>query len=299
VGVGPSHSPSAAVDTRGADRLAEVSARDNAVWSGDLERAAAQPDPPLREGLAVSFEPFPGERPVLELVAGNTYWLDLVFGRFFASMGGRLAAYQDRWGAAEAAPRLRAWKDREGVDLRVEVRSGAGWIPVAMVPTVGPLALREIAVPLPEGAAGDGPIEVRLSGGTGFWRVDSVRLSSAVDRPLHVRWRSPVAARAADGSDVRAQLATADGAYHALAEMDEELHLAFDLPPAPTGTQRSLFLSSNGYYSVHPPIQGRESQETVRLIQQDPGGLGRFSLALAASYAAHATGAPRMARAAR
>ncbi len=213
--------------------------------------------------------------------------------------GGRHASASFTATGRGRLPSLLAWKDREGVDLRVEARSDAEWVPVAVVPTVGPVALREIAVPLPATLAGHGPLEVRVSGGTGFWRIDSMRLSIAADRPLGVHRLAPVWARAADGSDAQARLAAADETYHALVEMDEELDLGFELPSPPPGQARSLFLASNGYYNVHPPIQGRHSPETVRRIQEDPGGLGRFSLALAAAYAAELERAPRAAGASR
>jgi hypothetical protein len=283
--VGAPRPPAGVVDFAGRSRLAEVAlAGDERLWTGDLEHAVRAARPPLREGLVARFDDAP-EQPVLELVAGNTPWLDLVFGRFFASMGTSLAVYQARWNDPQAGPNLLGWKEREGVDLRVDLRVGDDWQRVAVIPTVGPMALREIAVPLPATRTG-AALEVRVSGGTGFWRVDSLRLSDRlVDEP-RVRRLTPARATAADGSDAREVLAVSDGRYHALARMDESLDLGFDLPPLESGSVRSLFLSSNGYYNVHPPIQGRHSPETVRVIQQDPGGLGRFSLALAAQYLA-------------
>lgn len=289
--VGASRPPAGVVDFSGRSRLAEVAlAGDERLWAGDLEGAVRAAQPPLREGLVARFEDVP-PRPVLELVAGNTPWLDLVFGRFFASMGTNLPAYQARWNDPQAGPNLLGWKEREGVDLRVDLRVGGAWQRVAVVPTVGPMALREIAVPLPATAA-DAALEVRVSGGSGFWRVDSLRLSDRLVGEPRVRRLTPARATAADGSDARDRLAVADGRYHALARMDESLELGFDLPPLESGSVRSVFLSSNGYYNVHPPIQGRRSPETVRAIQQDPGGLGRFSLALAAQYLARFGPAP-------
>ncbi|MCX5730973.1 MAG: hypothetical protein NTY18_06385, partial [Deltaproteobacteria bacterium] len=112
----------------------------------------------------------------LELDAGNTLWLDVVFGRFFALLGDRLDTYLDDTDKPESRGPTLAWREREGVDLRVEVERGGRWERVAVVPTVGPASLRRFAVPI--GTAGGSEVRVRLSGGVGFWQADRVAMAS-------------------------------------------------------------------------------------------------------------------------
>jgi len=289
--------PAAVRDLQGADVTERVAAPDQKLWETDLVAVAAAPRPRLSEGLEAVF---PAEGPrgprVLEIVGGNTPWLDLVFGRFFAAMGGRLGKYVATGNDLAAGPRIRRWREREGVDLTVEVLQRGSWLRVATVPTVGPAALRHIAVPLPAildaAQDGQGELRVRLRSGLGFWRVDHLALSTEPERSVALRRLPPVSARASDGRDERPAVEAVDGRYDVLEEMYESLDLAFELPPLEPGQARSAFLLSTGYYNVHPPVQGQWSPGTLRAVRDDEGALSRLSLDLAREYLRIARSAP-------
>jgi hypothetical protein len=289
--------PAAVRDLQGADVTERVATPDQKLWETDLVAVAAVPRPRLSEGLEAVF---PAEGPrgprVLEIVGGNTPWLDLVFGRFFAAMGGRLGKYVAAGNDLAAGPRIRRWREREGVDLTVEVLQRGSWLRVATVPTVGPAALRHIAVPLPASldAArdGEGELRVRLRSGLGFWRVDHLALSTEPERSGALRRLPPVSARASDGRDERAAVEAVDGRYDVLEEMYESLDLAFELPPLEPGQARSAFLLSTGYYNVHPPVQGQWSPGTLRAVRDEEGALSSLSLDLAREYLRIARSAP-------
>jgi hypothetical protein len=295
--VGEAVPPAAARDLHGADVTARVATRDQRLWETDLGVAAAAARPRLSEGLEAVF---PAEAPrgtrVLEIVGGNTPWLDLVFGRFFAAMGGRLDKYVAAGNDPAAGPRIRRWREREGVDLTVEVLQRGSWLRVATVPTVGPATLRHIAVPLPSSidAAQDGEHElrVRLRSGLGFWRVDHLALSTEEERSVALQRLPPVSAQDREGRDERPAVETVDGRYDVLEEMYESLDLAFELPPLEPGQARSAFLLSTGYYNVHPPVQGQWSPGTLRAVRDEEGALSRLSLDLAREYLRLARSAP-------
>ena len=82
--------PLRAVDFQDEDVTTQVTTSDDDVWQTDLSQFVDAAAPPLLESLVATFpRPRAGERPVLELVVANTYYYDVVFGRFFALMGGR------------------------------------------------------------------------------------------------------------------------------------------------------------------------------------------------------------------
>jgi len=288
--------PAAATDLRGADVTARVAAPDQRLWETDLVAVAAASRPRLSEGLEAVFPAAPRGPRVLEIVGGNTPWLDLVFGRFFAAMGGRLEKYVAAGNDPGAGPRIRRWREREGVDLTVEVQERGSWVRVATVPTVGPAALRHIAVPIPAsvGAAEDGEHElrVRLRSGLGFWRIDHLALSRGTEPSVALQRLPPVSARGQDGRDERPVVAAVDGRYDVLEEMNESLDLAFELPPLEPGRVRSAFLLSTGYYNVHPPVQGKWAPGTLRAVRDQEGALSRLSLDLAREYLRVARSAP-------
>jgi len=129
-----------------------------------------------------------------------------------------------------------------------------------------------------------------LSGGLGFWRIDRLALSAELPaRPTATVLR-PTTAVGPNGADQRAALAATDGVYDALEQVGDALHLEFELPPRPPGTSRFAFLSVNGYYNVHPPVQRQWLPGTLRAVRDRPGSLARLALDLARAYAAPVEG---------
>ena len=275
--------PRSATDLEGRDVLGVIRDPDGQVWQTDLDSVARRPDSPLREGLVVTFPaPAAGGPLALELDAGNTLWLDVVFGRFFALLGDRLDTYLDDTDKPESRGPTLAWREREGVDLRVEVERGGRWERVAVVPTVGPASLRRFAVPI--GTAGGSEVRVRLSGGVGFWQADRVAMASIEpSRPAERRF-APVRAVERGGIDVRALLASHDGNYQVLPLRGERVDLSFELPPPAPGLERDAFLRTSGYYRVHTPPQSELSAGTLYRLRDEPGSLSRFSLDLFRGY---------------
>ena len=251
------------------------------------------------ESLSLTFQPTAdvpwrvGGIPVLELSAGNTPWIDAVMGRFFALMGSRLEGYIEDGNALDARAKIAAWREREGVDLLVEAELDGKFQPVALVPTVGPMSLRRVAIPLPAVAASSGrPLHVRVSGGLGFWRVDEAALSWQTELDEKPRHIAPTGARDPAGRDWREALRAVDGTSHVLADRGDRLDSSFDLPPVATGRTRSAFLFTHGYYNVHRPPNGDWSPLVLRDLRDRPGALAAFGLDLFRGYMRLVAGAP-------
>ena len=295
----PSAAPRYAVDARAGDLTTLVSARDGKLWETDPEQVARTPDEDLQDRLTAEFELAQGDRPVLEIVGGNTPWLDLVFGRFFAAMGDRLNQFLKEGNHAKSGPAIQRWREREGVDLIVEADIGDAWVRVATVPTVGPAALREIAIPLPSATIStDRLVRVRVRGGLGFWRIDRLALSTEANTRATVREVHPSAA-ASGGREYGDTLRSTDGRYNSLVQWGETLDMRFKLPPPPTQTVRSAFLFTNGYYNVHRPLQSRWEPGVLKRIRDEPGALARFGRDLAREYIRALKIAPQTASASR
>jgi hypothetical protein len=293
--VGPATAATEILDLRGADQSEKLLRQDGDLWEGVLFSAALSTDPPLREGLVASFPaPAPGARPVLELVLGNSSWLDVVFSRYFALYGNFLRAFfrvedNPAWSAEVVR-----WRERAGIDLRVELSRGGAFRPVTVVLTQGPLALRHLAIPLPEVAPGDAsePLRVRVSGGVGFWRFDAIALSQERPGEASVHELTPASAEL-DGEDQLPLLLAADDRRQVLEEIGQRVDLRFELPVLPEGKVRDAFLLTRGYYNVHKPVQGDWTPRALEDIREDPENFIRFSLGLYREYSRLARSAPR------
>jgi hypothetical protein len=280
---GPGRPPRSAEDLEGRDLLPLVREVDGLTWQTDLETAARKVPPPSREGMVLTFaSPGPLVPAALELEAGNTPWLDVVFGRFFALLGDRLEGYLDRADQPESREGALAWREREGVDLKVEVERGGLWERVAVVPSAGPASLRHLAVPLPPTVEPE--VRVRLSGGVGFWRVDEAALAPIGAEDPRVAHFGPTRAVDGAGADVRSLLAAADGRFQVLGDRGERVDLRFELPPPGPGLERGAFLRTSGYYRVHRPPQAVLSRDTLYRLRDEPGSLSRFSIELFQRY---------------
>ncbi len=289
--LGQASPPMSAADLDGADVASLVRERDARLWVTDLSAASHRRDPPQREGLVLSFDRPAGDAPLaLELDAGNTAWLDLVMGRFFALLGDRLEPYLDQADRPEAREPTLEWREREGVDLRVEVERAGRWERMAVVPTVGPVSLRHFAVPMPpvEGQV----VRVRLSSGVGFWQVDRVALASVQSREVRSARLAPSRAIQSDGTDARAALGSTDGKYQVLPKRGTFVTLDFQLPAPAPGLVRDAFLRTSGYYRVIQPPSAELSKGTLYRLRDEPGALSRFSLDLYRRYEEAAAKAP-------
>jgi hypothetical protein len=294
--VSGAQAPVRAVDISGADVTASVEHIDGVLWQTDLSVTLGATKPPLAEELTLAFpRPALGERPVLELEIGNTYWLDMVMNRFFALMGDDFAKGMEKANQKSAGPRIKKWIAREGVDLTVEWQGPDGWSEVGHVSSVGPLALRHVAVPLPSTihTSESSEITLRIRGGMGFWKVDQVGLSTVRSENVDTWTVSPDVMRDDDGTDQRELVSATDGRYQVLAEIGDKAYLEFDVPPAVPELTRSVFFHSNGYYVAHKPIQSKRSVSTLKTILDEEGALARFSLDLCRKYDEIALNAPR------
>lgn len=281
--VGRAAEPSRVADFSGAEFTTVLNEPDHVYWETDASGWVSEPNGPVRDGLIATFpKPRAGKRPVLELTLSNTDWLETVVQRFFGLMGDDFDTYLARGNAPAAGPLVRNWIEREGVSLEVEWKNGDRWDRVGLVPPVGPMAFRSVAVPLPEAAAARGvdEIELRVTGGSGFWRIDSMELSTVLDEPIDVKRTPAVSALDRLGVDSKDALARVDGDYQVLDGAGDWLRVEFDAAPASIGRERTLFLFTNGYYNLHPPQQGEAASSEVVTIMNVEGSLARFGMDL-------------------
>ena len=271
-------------DLSGADVTGLVATQDGRLWQTDLDRVAATPKPVLREGLVATFPPpRPGTIQVLELEAGNTPWMDLVFGRFFALFGDSLEPFLTSGEDPASKAGALAWREREGVDLSVEVSRAGHWDRVGVVSPVGPFKLRRVAVVLPELNPAD-PVRVRVTGALGFWRFDEVSLSELRMMEPPITRIAPQTARSDDGTDVRSLLVATDGRYQVLSRQGEKVDLTFQFAEPAPGAVREAFLFTDGYYRVQPSPDSSKSISTLQTLRDEPQSLSRFSLDLYRKY---------------
>ena len=291
--VGPLSAPRAVHDELGNDATEAVRDEDGSLWQTDWDRVMATEKPPLRDRVTATFDaPEAGAEPVLELVLSNTYWLEYTVGRFFGLTGVNFDDHMAQWNEPSNGPFVKSWFDREGVSLTVEQKRGETWEPVAVVAPVGAMELRRVAVPLAT-AASDEPLEVRVSGGTGFWQIDEMALSMRAKTKAQPRHIAPSMMTDENNIDQRATVATVDGNYQVLADLGDRIPFDFDLPKLRRGQERSLFLFTNGYYNAHRPEPVMQEPSKVAPVASREGGLAALGIDIYREFHELAVTTPR------
>jgi hypothetical protein len=271
-------SPTAALDDHGRDLSSLVSAADGVAWSGEASAHDPETTAEPRVALALTFPRPAGEGPLyLVLRARNTAFATEAFYRYLGRMGpgvGTLLEWAQQSQTYPYRKRLQDELERMEIPLRVELRGAEGWRRAAELGPVGPAALRDVALPLPDPSAK--AIEVRLCAPPLFWEIDRAALATSAGEAEVHRLRP---SRAVDGRGqaVAPALLEADERRLALAQGDR-IDLDFEAPEPASGSTRSVFLSLRGYYE--PRIGGRGFLNPVAIYRHHSGGdsLARFVL---------------------
>jgi hypothetical protein len=267
------------VDFAGRDFTRAVAAVDNDMWSSNPVGKDPENPADWRSGLILSFpKPATAREAKLIVRIGNTYWADTVFGRLFGLMGPMMQPWLRQTGQD---PDLRAKAYRfvadQGVGLKAAVKTPDGWRDAGFFHPTGPYGIQDDILVLPlDGTSGDN-LTVRLQGGTFFWMIDYAAVDYTPDTTVETHELSPYEAMSHSGRDVRASLLRADGDYFVMPEPGNFAIVKYAAPAAKPGLERSFFVRSTGFYTLHPK-EGLVDLSTLLAIKQNPELFLKFSL---------------------
>lgn len=245
--------PLRAVSVGGTDYAQQLQATDHNAFLFNENTPGATPNQ-----LVLSFAKPAGVRTgKLVLHAQNSLWLDYLYGKFTQKFG----SYYNQWTESQKqvpGPELIQWSLDQGIPLRVYVEAGQGWQLVDYIPPVGPLASRDLVVPLPlpDVPAGQ-PVRVKLETGFMFWELDYAALDCSPNQPVTLEKCRPTIALDERKHDQQANLAADDDQYLQQLRPGSEVTLTYQpqQPNQPLNPQRSVFLRTKGYYE---PIRAYE-----------------------------------------
>ena len=184
----------------------------------------------------------------LLLTLKNSYWLDLLYGELAKGFGTYYAGYMKEQRTKSAADLLKWVKDQQ-IPLEVSVSTRQGWKKLADITTVGPLAGRELVVPVELPETGEGHFEIRLSAGFMFWEIDYAAMDFSDDNSMHIQKLSPGAATDENGKNILPQLLNEDAVYLEQPEIGNTATLIYKagINKDPSKIQTCI-LHAKGYY---------------------------------------------------
>ncbi|MFK7926614.1 MAG: hypothetical protein AB8H79_00380 [Myxococcota bacterium] len=168
-------------------------------------------------------------------------------------------------GSTDTAERLNA-ASALLAQLHVQAQTPDGWVDIGTFREVGPIA-REVEVfALPDNAVE--PVQVRLSGAAGSWRIDHIGRVS-LDRPVRPVVLPISAVQDADGEPQTQVLERfLDPERFVVNNPGTRYDLVFDVPKTEQGWE--LFVRSQGYYTEwmrEPWMQDSNPMALARLIR--------------------------------
>lgn len=189
--------------------------------------------------------------------AKNTLWLDYIVGETHAQFGRKYDKYAEQQKTVPAENKRQFTID-EGMLLEVQVKTDLGWEVVDHIDMVGPLAARNLLIPIDLTNHEGDILDVRLKSGFHFWELDYAAIDYSNNVNLPQATLQATYGIDENGADVLVPLAQVDGNYLAQEEIGNQAFLQFDQPQKLSpDNAASVFLHTRGYYEYIRDYKGR------------------------------------------
>jgi hypothetical protein len=210
----------------------------------------------------------------LVLKAKNSFWLDFVYGKFNELFGMYYNTFAEQQ-KEEPADKLMQWSLDQNIPLSVYVETRDGWKFVDYFNSIGPLAWRDIVMPIDMSDVDGEEVKIKLQSGFMFWEVDYAAIDFSVNASIEVRSFPPASATDENGKNVAGLLSATDDRYLLQPDIGNVVTVTYDVPPQ-TGEKQTVFLHSRGYYEY---IRDYENFPSITYLNsfKEKGAFTRFS----------------------
>lgn len=211
----------------------------------------------------------------LVMNAKNSLWGDYVFGEFTRLFGRSYTSWIEKQN--KKAPVEKTWASDQGLAMKVFVEKNGAWEFVDRIDLVGPLAFRDLVVPLDLSDQKSQTVRIKLSAGFMLWDVDYVGMDFSADTGMTINYIQPEQALTNTGESALPSLLQADAHYLIQKTTGDEVKIAFPIESRERGgMQYDYILHSRGYYQHVRDYEG-DPEITALLSFKLDGRFSRFS----------------------
>lgn len=212
----------------------------------------------------------------LYLTAKNSIWLDYVFGKFNEQFGSYYNTFQKKQQTVEKE-KLSNWTNGQNIPLSIYVKTKGEWKLVERINTVGPLAMRDLAVPIQLDLDESSTLQIKLETGFMFWEVDYVGVDFTKNVDLDFTYIDPISAFDQYHNNVTHLLNKQDGDYFIQPHIGDEVIVNFPVNSSDDSLNKTtIFLKNRGYYNYIRDYKGIPDKEKLETFKED-GAFTRFS----------------------
>jgi len=207
----------------------------------------------------------------------NSYWLDYVFGKFNEKFGSYYNTFQENQRLISGEKGMQ-WMINQGIPLSVSIKKSGSWEFVQYLNVVGPLASRDLIVPIDLNNINETSISVKLECGFMFWEIDYAAMDYSLDQPLEISILNPIRAIDENGKDVKNSLLKSDNSYLVQSKIGSTTTVSFkcDSTINENSEGTTLFLKNRGYYEYIRDYKGIPDFVELRTFREK-GAFTNFS----------------------
>lgn len=231
-----------------------------------------------RNGVFLTFKkPQEAQTANLVLNVKNNLWVDHVLNEYFSKFGNKFDSWMERQSKTPTEDRLQNIRNGD-LPLSVYLKKQGQWQKIEELNAVGPLAFKELLIPLNLSDLDSDEIELKLESGFMFWDLDYVAMDFTPASPsqLFITQLDPISALDTANQDQTMLLKAADQNYLQQKTIGESITLRYPIAPTREGMNQSFFLQSRGYYELIRKFKGTPQLEELNQLKA-PGAFSDFS----------------------
>jgi hypothetical protein len=208
----------------------------------------------------------------------NSYWVDYLYTDLAKKFGSYYSTYVKKQNKKPASELIK-WAKEQHIPLDVSIKIKTGWQKVTGLTTIGPLATREIVVPLDLANIADENIEIKLSSGFMFWEIDYAAIDFSEDKYFSVQTISPSTAVDETGKNVLPELIKKDNTFLEQPVPGNAVTLEYKCNVPADNISRSYVLHTRGYYTHSWNFKGSPKVAFLKGLKK-PDAFPAYSLQL-------------------
>lgn len=209
----------------------------------------------------------------------NSYFLDLLYGELAKGFGNYYSTYIKQQQKKPAAELLQWVKDQK-IPLEISIKTNQGWKRIADLTTIGPLATREIVVPIMLPIDGASYTEIKLSSGFMFWEIDYAAIDYSEGNNFIIQKLGPSKATDEAGKNVMPFLQKEDAFYLSQLSIGNTATIVYKTDELKDDSKtRTYILHSKGYYEHIRNFSGKPNIVFLNQFTR-PGAFPLFGLGL-------------------
>ncbi|MBL7791128.1 MAG: hypothetical protein JNK77_02305 [Saprospiraceae bacterium] len=229
-----------------------------------------------KNSVTLTFpKPQAAQQGKLVINAKNTLWFDYLVGEFNKKFGGYYDTWVEKQGKMPTEQRVQEMQNQE-FPITVSLRTPKGWQVIDRVDMVGPMANRDIVVPIDISAVRDDEVTLRLETGFLFWELDYAAMDFSENKGMKLTRLLPSLAMGSDGQNYTATLSAVDNMYLSQYNVGDVAEIHYPALPPDNDFSQSYFLHAKGYYQ---PVRDYKGPADVKTLKQfkNPGHFSEFS----------------------